>query len=162
MKTCCSIPDRNVIIALHPSVPPAEAVKLERYGARVAPLNTAGLVPLCELFVASISSTIRWAIACGKPVVNYDVYRYRYTDFVGIEGVLTFEEQDDFVLALRRLTTDPAFAAEICRKHAAVAPLWGRLDGQSGQRMVDLVRRLLPGARTPQAALKARGHAAAR
>jgi hypothetical protein len=143
LKTCCSVPDHNVIIALHPSVPSADSVKFERYGARVAPLNTAELVPLCEVFVASISSTIRWAIACGKPVVNYDVYRYRYTDFVGIEGVLTFEEQHELVSVLHRLTTDPAYATEIRKKQAAVAPLWGRLDGKSGQRMVDLVRRLL-------------------
>ena len=69
----------------------------------MARLNTAELVPLCDVFVASISSTIRWAIACGKPVVNYDVYRYRYTDFIGVEGVLTCEEQDEFVSVLRRL-----------------------------------------------------------
>jgi hypothetical protein len=144
MKTCCGIRDHNVIIALHPSVPPADAVKFERYGARVASMNTAELIPICDLFVASISSTIRWAIACGKPVVNYDVYRYRYTDFDGIEGVLTFEEQHEFVSVLRRLTTAPAYALEIGKKQAAVAPRWGRLDGQSGQRMVDLVHHLLP------------------
>ncbi len=144
LKTCCSIPGHSVVIALHPSVPPVDAVKFERYGARVAPLNTAELVPLCDIFVASISSTIRWAIACGKPVVNYDVYRYRFTDFIGMEGVITFEEQDEFVSVLRRLTADPAYAMEIRKKQAAIAAVWGRLDGKSGQRMVELVRRLLP------------------
>ena len=132
------------MIALHPSVPPADAVKYERYGARVAPLNTAELVPLCDIFVASISSTIRWAIACSKPVVNYDVYRYRYTDFIGIEGVLTMEEQQEFVSTLHRLFSDPPYADDIRQKQAAIAACWGRLDGQSGRRLVDLVRRLLP------------------
>jgi hypothetical protein len=77
-------------------------------------------------------------------VINYDVYRYRYTDFVGIEGVLTFEEQDEFISILRRITSDATYAMEIRRKQAAIAPLWGRLDDKSGQRMVELVRRLLP------------------
>ena len=144
MKTCCNVSDYNVVIALHPSVPLSDAGKYERHGARVAPSNTAELVPLCDMFVTSVSSTIRWAIACGKPVVNYDVYRYRYTDFVGIEGVLTFEEQDEFISVLGRLTSDPGYAMEIRQKQAAIAPLWGRLDGKSGQRMVQLVRRLLP------------------
>jgi hypothetical protein len=151
LNTCCSIPGHNVMVALHPSVAPADAVKFERYGARVAPLNTAELIPLCDVFVASISSTIRWAIACGKPVINYDVYRYRYTDFVGIEGVLTFEEQDEFISILRRITSDATYATEIRRKQAAIAPLWGRLDGKSGQRMVELVRRLLPARRAKRA-----------
>jgi hypothetical protein len=144
LNTCCSIPGHNVIIALHPSVPPADAVKFERYGARVAPLNTAELISLCDVFVASISSTIRWAIACGKPVINYDVYRYRYTDFVGIEGVLTFEEQNEFITIMRRITSDLPYATEIRRKQAAIAPRWGRLDGKSGERMVHLVQRMLP------------------
>jgi hypothetical protein len=144
LNTCCSIPGHNVMVALHPSVAPADAVTFERHGARIASLNTAELIPLCDIFVASISSTIRWAIACGKPVINYDVYRYRYTDFVGIEGVLTFEEQDEFISILRRITSDATYAMEIRRKQAAIAPLWGRLDGKSGQRMVELVRRLLP------------------
>jgi CDP-glycerol glycerophosphotransferase (TagB/SpsB family) len=151
LKTCCSIRGYNVIVALHPSVPPADAAKFERYGARVAPLNTAEMIPLCDIFVASISSTIRWAIACGKPVINYDVYRYRYTDFIGIEGVLTFEEQHEFIAALRRITSDPPYLTEIQRKQAAAAPLWGRLDGKSGERLVELVRRLLPSSLSSEA-----------
>lgn len=144
MKTCCSISSHNVVIALHPSVSLAEGAKFERYGARVAPLNTADLVPLCDIFVASISSTIRWAIACGTPVVNYDIYRYRYTDFIGIAGVITFEEQHEFKSVLHRLTSDQTYAEAVRQKQAEVAPLWGRLDGKSGQRLVDLARRLLP------------------
>ena len=133
-----------MVVALHPSVPPADAVKYERYGARVALFNTAELVPLCDIFVASISSTIRWAIACSKPVVNYDVYRYRYTDFAGVKGVLTVEEQSEFVATMRRLASDVDFASGVREEQAAVAPLWGRLDGLSGRRLADLVRQLLP------------------
>ena len=58
---------------------------------RIAARKTSELVPLCDLYVASVSSTIRWAIACGKPVVNYDVYRYRYTDFISLDGVLIID-----------------------------------------------------------------------
>jgi hypothetical protein len=144
LRSCGSISGYNVVIALHPSVPPSERPKFERYGARVANLNTAELVPLCDIFVASISSTIRWAIACGKPVVNYDVYRYRYTDFVGLEGVLACEEQDEFRNLLDRLCFNPDFADEIRRKQLAIAEQWGRLDGCSGERLVQLVERFMP------------------
>jgi hypothetical protein len=146
-KCCCSVSGYNVIVALHPSVPASEAEKLERYGARVAKLNTAELIPLCDFFVASVSSTIRWAIACGIPVVNYDVYRYRYhTDFIGAEGVLTCEEQDEFKSLLKRMASDPEFAAEVRRKQMKVAGRWGWLDGRSGERLVQLVKRYLPAA----------------
>lgn len=141
LKSCSGFAGYNVVVALHPSVPPSEIHKFERYGARVARLNTAELIPLCDIFVASISSTIRWAIACEKPVVNYDVYRYRYTDFVDLEGVLTCEEQEEFRALLARLTSDPKFAAEIRRRQTAVSRQWGCLDGRSGQRLVELVER---------------------
>jgi hypothetical protein len=148
LKACSSIEDCSVIVALHPSVPWSEAAKFERYGARVSALGTAELVPLCDVFVASISSTIRWAIACGKPVVNYDVYRYRYTDFIDVDGVLTLEGQEEFITTMRRLVSDPVFAAEIRAKQQAVAAHWGRLDGRSGERMVALAKRLLPSAKS--------------
>jgi hypothetical protein len=144
LEACTSVEGHSVVIALHPSVPASEAPRFERYGARVAKFNTAELVPLCDIYVASVSSTIRWAIACGKPVVNYDVYRYRYTDFARVEGVLACEEQQEFMALLRRLGSDRAFADQVRRKQAAVAAHWGRLDGRSGERMVALVRRLLP------------------
>jgi hypothetical protein len=144
LKACGSVAGHSVIVALHPSVPPSEAPQFERYGVRVAKSSTAELVPLCDIYVASVSSTIRWAISCGKPVVNYDVYRYRYTDFIGVEGVLACEEQEEFIAILSRLTSDAAFADQIRLKQAAVAEHWGRLDGCSGQRMVEVVRHLLP------------------
>jgi hypothetical protein len=156
LKACADVQGHSVVIALHPSTSPSEAPKFERYGARVAALNTAELVPLCDIFVACISSTIRWAIACGKPVINYDVYRFRYTDFIGVEGVLTCEEQQEFTSLLRRLASDRPFADEVRRRQAALASKWGRLDGQSGRRMVELVKRMLPAgcedAPAPQAA----------
>jgi hypothetical protein len=124
----------------------------------VASRNTAELMPLCDIYVASVSSTIRWAIACGRPVVNYDVYRYRYTDFTKVEGVLACEEQQEFLALLARLVSDRAFAEEVCRKQAAVAERWGRLDGRSGQRMVELVRRLLPAEQAEMPARSAASH----
>ena len=100
--------------------------------------------PALRYFCCQHLFTIRWAIACGKPVVKYDVYRYRFTDFIGIERAITFEEQDEFVSVLRKLATDPVFASEMRQKQEALAPVWGRLDGKSGQPMAQLVWRLLP------------------
>jgi len=134
----------NVVLALHPSVKPETMRHLERPGrVRIATRRTAQLVPLCDVYVASISSTIRWAIQCGKPVINYDAYRYRYTDFLGVPGVLATEEQAEYRALVRKLCTDPAYLEEIRRRQASTPPeRWGRLDGQATQRIVDLLGRL--------------------
>jgi len=145
IKSLCSVEGYNVIISMHPSAKAAEMRALERHGARISTLTTPELVPLCDIFVAAISSTIRWAIACGIPVVNYDVYRYRYNDdFAKVEGVLTVEEQGDFLSILSRLAHDKEFYRNVQAKQRADARHWGFLDGTCSGRMLALVQELLP------------------
>jgi hypothetical protein len=132
----------NCLVALHPSVDVGSMRWIERAGVRIASWKTANIVPLCDVYVASISSTIRWAIACGKPVVNYDVYRYRYTDFLGVPGVLATEDQQEFRGLLGRLAGDERYRDEIARAQKRAAARWGLLDGQVGDRMLAVVERL--------------------
>jgi len=143
VQSLADLKDYNIVIALHPSVNYEDMKYIEQWGVKIAQAPTASLIPLCHLYVASISATIQWAIACGKPVLNYDVYRYRYTDYSGAEGVITLEEQSDFVVALRRLAYDQEFFNEMVSRQAACASQWGTLDGCSGQRMLQLFDQLV-------------------
>jgi hypothetical protein len=139
------IPSHNKVICLHPSVTSDTMKHLERADVKIADQSTAELIPLCDLYIACVSSTIRWAIACGKPVINYDVYRYRYTDYVGVKGVVTLEEQAEFEAALARLSSDAAYYRELEQAQAEIAPIWGCLDGRSGDRLHALFDQLLQG-----------------
>jgi hypothetical protein len=132
----------NHVLALHPSVDHDEMRYVERDGIRISRRRTAELVPVCDIYVASISSTIRWAITCGKPVVNYDVYRYRYTDFLKSPGVIAVEEQADFKAVLQRLVTDLAYRASVAGSQSEQSRYWGLLDGRVGDRMLAEVDRL--------------------
>lgn len=132
----------NVIVSLHPSVRREDWMHIERGGAKIADDKISMLMPLCDLFVASISATIQWAIACGRPVVNYDVYRYRYPDYVGLEGVITTEEQGEFVATIDRLASDASFFEELAAHQSRSAPAWGALDGRAGDRLMALFDRV--------------------
>lgn len=138
--------DCNCVVALHPSMDAGMMRHIERDNVRIGTWKTAEMVPLCDIYVASISSTIRWAIACGKPVVNYDVYRYRYTDFLGVPGVLATEERAEYRSLLHRLVEDIGYRKEVADQQAASSSYWGMLDGQVGDRMVSLIERLTHGA----------------
>ncbi len=78
-----------IVVRPHPRVAVEALEPFRGKGIAIVSDDTAGLVPLCDLYLASISATIRWAIACGRPVVNYDVYGYRYLDYADVPGVLT-------------------------------------------------------------------------
>lgn len=143
VQSLSSIGDANVITRLHPRVVYEEMLHLERWGARLTQKDTADLIPLCDVFVASVSATIQWAIACGKPVVNYDVYRYRYDDYTEAGGVITVEKKEDFVATMQRLTHDSAFYDEAAKRQALCKHRWGRLDGKAGARMLALFDQLI-------------------
>ncbi|MDX2118826.1 MAG: hypothetical protein SFY96_11635 [Planctomycetota bacterium] len=131
------IPDANVILALHPRTKRETVAHLVGPRVAIATRPTSTLVPLCDLFVASVSATIRWAIACGKPTINYDVYRYRYDDYLGVPGVVAMEATDEFRAAISRIATDPAALPDLARKQQSAAEHWGKLDARGVARLAE-------------------------
>ena len=134
----------NVLIRPHPRVP----IKwLESFASaqnvRYTLQPTAELIPLCDLYVASISATIRWAIACGIPVFNYDTYRLGYGDFDGLDGVIYTQELKDFRDQLARFVDDPSFAKTMVLQQQSVMHRWGVIDGDVPRRLGSLVREVI-------------------
>jgi hypothetical protein len=133
----------NVIYRLHPRTRPDQVEFLRDKGATIVDHDTAALVPLCDIFMASVSATIRWAIACGKPVINYDMHRYRYHDFDSAGGVVTVEDKREFARVVRELVEDPAVYTELAARQGATQNSWAVLDGNAATRMGQLVDRLV-------------------
>lgn len=139
LSNLAKVKNFNVVIRLHPRMKIEDYWFIEDYGIKVAAWDTADLIPLCDIYVASVSATIRWAIACGKPVINYDVYRFRYQDFSQVKGVITIEEKHDFTSVLSRLTNDLVYYEEVASAQRQEAKFWSHLDGKSGERMLSLI-----------------------
>lgn len=142
-RSLAAIKGYNIIICLHPSVKFEEMSFIEKWGVKIASEPTYKMIPLGDLFVASISATIQWAIACGKPVLNYDVYQYHYPDYNNVGGVITVNTKLDYLDTLHRLTSEPEFFAELTACQLSDADRWGRLDGKSGERLVQLFDKLI-------------------
>ncbi len=138
LETLAALSGWNVVVRPHPRLTDKEIEPLKGFGVRITEHDTASLIPLCDLYVASVSATIRWAIACGKPVVNYDVYRTGYTDYEEAKGVITMNDQASFVATLRRLTSEPDYYARVTALQRECMTQWGKLDGKSGERMLQL------------------------
>lgn len=150
----------NLVLSLHPRSRIDSVRPFEGPAVRIATEPVIDLIPSCDLFAASVSATIRWAIACGKPVLNFDVYRYRYDDYSSVEGVVTVESREAFAREAQRMLSEPAHLASLARKQEAAAPDWGRLDGGAAGRILalfdEMTARRQPGVPSgPTAALPA-------
>ena len=132
----------NVVISLHPSVDRSDFLYLESENVRISTLPIVDLIPLCDVFVASVSSTIRWSITCAKPVINYDVYHYGYADFKAVKGVVLLEKAADFIKTLAQINDETSgYLAFLNQEIESQASYWGNLDGLEGKRILDLFER---------------------
>jgi hypothetical protein len=129
----------NVIVARHPKTRPGDLDVLREFGLTLVEHDTASIIPLCDLYVACVSATIRWAIACGKPVINYDSYPLDFQDYPNIEAVVWTNTKAGFREHVAKLTGDAAHFAHLQAAQRREALRWGFHDGQSGQRLRALI-----------------------
>jgi len=137
-----SLATHNVMVRAHPNFPDAAKVFGE-FGIATSDEDTAELIPLADIYIASASATIRWAIACGIPTLNYDVFRYGFSDFEQVPGVETVSDIDTFTRSLLALTRSRELWE--ARRAAVQGAMhrWGRLDGRSTERIVALIEELI-------------------
>jgi hypothetical protein len=114
---------------------------LEPFGIKSTLAPTASLVPLADVFIAFASATIRWAIACAIPTVNYDVFHYRYGDFAAAKGVASVTGADTFRTLVQTLTPGAA-PLQVMSEHAQRdSARWSAMDGRGVARIEDEIRK---------------------
>jgi CDP-glycerol glycerophosphotransferase (TagB/SpsB family) len=133
----------NVIISLHPSLHYDNYSHFDCPNLKVAKNDLLILLPVCSIFVACVSSTIQFAIALGKPVINYDVYRYssemEYLKFTEKRGVVTVLNRSDFKLEIEKITSDDAYYEQLATYQKEDAAKWGKIDKASVTRFINLL-----------------------
>ena len=131
----------NVIVTLHPSQPVETFRYIEDWGVRISPRDITQLIPFTDMFVG-MSSTARLAIAAGKPVVYYDVFRYSSAMptllFKGLGGTFNVNTAADYRSVISQLTQDKDFYRQAVEAQQASADAWGPVDGESATRLARL------------------------
>ena len=126
-------------VSPHPNLAPAIRERIRAAGVALLEGGVAQWLPACDVYAASVSGTIKWALACGKPVVNYDCYRYGHDDFFGIPTVAHPATYPEFVLELMRFG-NARHAARMAQEAQRGRERYGVLDGNAGERIAQLVR----------------------
>lgn|GEM_PF-5782900 len=128
----------NVLLNLHPkSNPGTYRAIAEQYRFTIAEGRAIEeLLPACDLFVSTFSSTIVTAIGCHKPVLNLDIYGARDDMFGRCQGVVTVRDWDAAAVELRSLIRDEVRFQRLLEAQQVDASHWGMFDGHCGARLM--------------------------
>lgn len=127
----------SVIVSPHPNCSGDDHARIKATGAVLEQTPVAELLPLGDLYIACVSSTIKWALGCGIPVINYDCYGYDYPDYLSLPQVIAAYDERAFIAALDRFS-DEGEHAQLVAHAKANASYWGLFDGQAIDRLIEL------------------------
>ena len=91
----------NVMVSMHPNSDLSLYTWIEnKYQVQILRKPLQDILVAADIFVASYSSTIRWAIGLGIPVINLDFWGFNwklYENLTGYQTVTTLAEYDELV-----------------------------------------------------------------
>jgi hypothetical protein len=127
----------NLIVSPHPNVSAERRQAIRDAGAALAEGPVADILPVADAYLSSVSSTIKWALALGLPVIDYDCYGYRYGDFIAEPGVRTAVDRAELHRQLADLGREETFDRWRMASQER-SGWWGRLDGGAMDRLLRL------------------------
>lgn len=136
------LPRTTVTVSVHPAMPADQREAIVNGGVALTDEYVIDLIPRHDLFITYFSSTIRWAIAAGKPVVNYDAYRLGLDVYAGAPAVYTVNTMAAFQSIVSELVGSDSAFLEAAERQTAVAAAWGLLDGRSTERICGEIEQL--------------------
>ena len=124
-----------VLVSPHPNLLGKDRDKLRAGPAHLIEEPIADYLPLADGFLASVSTTIKWALALGVPVIDFDCFEYAYPDFLDEPGVHTAKSKSDLTGWLQHLANPDRLAAWRAAAQAR-SIWWGQIDGQAMDRII--------------------------
>ncbi|MDW8222613.1 MAG: hypothetical protein RMJ82_06665 [Gemmatales bacterium] len=147
----------SYICSLHPSISDSTIAALEAWRVPFIREGLTEVLPSAQIYLASTSSTIAWALACGIPVINFDVYQLNYQIAESEHGVHTIQtleelrevlEEIDHPRSRQNHTPRSDYLSKLREKARRHASYYGQLDGRCLERTIagiyELIRRRLP------------------
>ena len=135
-----AVSNADVLVSLHPKM---DAVRYDfiqsDYGIAVAEQPMREIIPAADLFVATFSSTVIWAVLCNIPTLVPDIFRIDYGMFDRMDNVEVISDMDKFEQRLKQLAADTG-QREALKKAGLPAINWlSPFDGRSGKRVVEAI-----------------------
>lgn len=132
----------EVLISLHPKMKILEYQFIEsEYSIPICNEPLREILPLADIFVATFSSTIEWAVLCEIPAIVFDFYGLGYDIYDGYDGVVVTDNRLKLPIILSEIQNKISYYEQLKKAHAKKARLLSPFDGRCMQRVVhELIR----------------------
>lgn len=138
-----NLPGVDLSVSLHPACKSSTKYLIEKVGISVSDQYLLDLIPDTDVFITYFSSTIRWALAAGKVVLNYDAYGIGIKSFDSAPGFINVSKFSDFCTKIDLIVNLEHFFVDVQEKQVANASAWGILDGKCTKRIFSEMEMLL-------------------
>lgn len=132
-----SLTGAAVVVSPHPNITGEQKQQIVGLGGKLADMSAAELLPLADLYLTCVSSTIKWALGLGIPVIDFDCYGYNYTEYLDLPQVKSVTTVQGLSTALEGWSD----AGQHERLETAArngSAEWGEIDGNALQRLIGL------------------------
>ncbi len=132
----------RVTINLHPAVQSEFKSFAENFNINISTSYILDELVRHDIYVSCYSSTVRWAIALGKPVINYDFYQFNLNDYDEASGVLKVSKQEEFEHVMKMVLEKGQYLHEIQTAQKLISTDWGMIDGLNFERIYNEINKL--------------------
>ncbi|EJL78577.1 hypothetical protein PMI15_04258, partial [Polaromonas sp. CF318] len=136
----------DVSLSLHPKASREIYEPLAaQYGLRLAQHALSTILPEADIFVASWSSTLRWSAMLGIASVNLDWAGQNYALFSALPSLRLSHGPSDLPPMLAELVHTAQERSALGARLQQESLVYGKIDGQAGQRVFSLLSNLTKG-----------------
>ncbi len=130
----------NVLLSLHPKSQPEQYRFLEgEYGVKLLQGPLGEILPVADVFTATFSSTVRWAVLLGIPTLVFDFYGFNFDIYDHLKGVVKVTDKALLGSTLCRMLDDQAYYEQLRHDQLQAAQHIALFDGQANRHIIDLI-----------------------
>ncbi len=128
----CSQTSHQIIISLHPRTKLQDVEIIKQYPVIITNHGIENYIPYCDVFIANLSATIRYALACNKKILNFDFINVNYSEYKNITQVKTVFNTTDFETSFNQIILQDDYEKN-------ESNYFGVLDGKSYERILTIL-----------------------
>ena len=137
-----SLQKANCLISLHPKMKYDKYKFIEdEYNIPISKRPLSEILPAADIFAATFSSTIQWAVLCQIPSIVFDFYGFNYTMYDYLTGTRIINKKTELPGELEKVIKDESYYAHMTAEQKKFSGYISPFDGKCMERIVDVILR---------------------